>query len=123
MKFSLESIGRIHFQISNLILLESRRIKMSLIYESIDEILNKYLPQDELNEINRILYGCQHDERFNLCVILKTTYGLILNLILKTKIYRFLGTEKEKSYDIEKYRFVTPQNGYIPRVVKVNAIQ
>lgn len=58
---------------------------MSLIYESIDEILNKYLPQDELNEINRILYGCQHDERFNYAInlfILETVIDL--SLILKT---------------------------------------
>lgn len=49
--------------------------------------------------------------------------SLILHLFFKTKINRFLGTEKEKSYDIEKYRFVTSQNRYIPRVVKVNAIE
>lgn len=58
---------------------------MSLIYESIDEILNKYLPQDELNEINRILYGCRHDERFNYAInlfILETAINL--SLILKT---------------------------------------
>lgn len=34
-----------------------------LTTNTIDEILEKYLPKDELTEINRILYGDHCDER------------------------------------------------------------
>lgn len=37
---------------------------MSTKYDSLDEILTKYLPSNELDEVNRILYGCQINERF-----------------------------------------------------------
>lgn len=36
---------------------------MPLDYNSIDDILEKYVPENELKEINRILYGWQSDDR------------------------------------------------------------
>lgn len=39
-------------------------------YSSIDAILEKFVPDDELKEIHRILYGWQGDERYDLNIII-----------------------------------------------------
>lgn len=36
-------------------------------YDSIDDILEQFLPEDELKEVNRILYGNQRNPRYVLC--------------------------------------------------------
>lgn len=89
---------------------------MALKYDSIDEILTKYLPHDELKEVNRILYGHQHDERLVFC---EQEQNLAWKFFGFYFFFRYLGAEKDSNYDIEKYCFASSNKDSISRIVKV----
>lgn len=88
--------------------------------DTLDDILEKYLPENELKEINRILYGYQRHLRF---VPLKFEIKLLFftKSIFNSDLFSKLESEQFGGYSVEKYRFqgVEEDDVYTPRIVKV----
>lgn len=86
---------------------------MPLNQNSVDVILEKYVPASELKEVNHILYGDQCDERYN-DIVQKDQQTIKLRYNI-----RYLGAEELTNFDVEKYRFIARENGLKPRIAKV----
>lgn len=89
-------------------------------YDSIDNILNTFLPENDLGEINRILYGNQKNPRFVSFIFIVW----INNLELIINICSYLGSEKLPSYHVEKYSFkgTSEKERLNARMIKVSLI-
>lgn len=84
---------------------------MLMDYDSVDGILNQFLPENELKEVNRILYGNQrhpkyvfHNEHNNIFVYERIQSG-IENIIQIFKFSQAFGFRKTTKLRCRKISF------------------